>query len=71
MAIIKDLYLCNDKPQVRSAVSADYCFDQSLFQIRTYKDGDKNRSEGSKQNIQINKDMAQVIIKRLQEFLNQ
>lgn len=71
MAIIKDLHLCSDKPQVRTAVSADYCFDQSLFQIRTYKDGDKNRSEGSKQNIQIDKDMAQIIINQLQAFVNQ
>ena len=71
MAIINDLHFCNDKPQRRTKVSADYCYDQTLFQIRTYKDGDSNRKEGSKQNIQIDKKMAEEIMQKLQEFMNQ
>lgn len=71
MAIITDLHLCDGTPQKRSSVSADYCFDSSLFQIRTYKAGDQDRSENSKQNIQINKNMAKTIVKKLKTFINQ
>ncbi|MBM4887367.1 hypothetical protein HYO42_23265, partial [Vibrio parahaemolyticus] len=49
MAFINELVKVNDTPKVRSGVSADYCFNESAFQIRTYKDGDSQRTEGSKQ----------------------
>lgn len=69
MAIIKELVSCEDTPQNRTSVSADYCYDRNLFQIRTYKAGDQTRSEGSKQNIQIDKNMAKEIIEKLQIFI--
>lgn len=71
MAIIKSLVLCDDKPQDRTSVVADYCYDKNFFQIRTYKAGDQNRSQGSKQNVQIDKEMAKEIIKKLNVFLKQ
>lgn len=71
MAIIKKFIPCNDEPQGRTSVVADYCYDRYLFQIRTYKSGDLNRSENSKQNIQIDKNMAKIIIEKLQIFINQ
>ena len=71
MAIIKKLISCDDTPQKRTAVLADYCYDRDLFQIRTYKEGDQTRSEGSKQSIQIDKDIAKVIIEKLKIFVNQ
>ena len=71
MAIIRELIFCDDNPQNRTAVSADYCYDQSLFQIRTYKAGDQSRNEGSKQNIQVDKKMAKKIIVKLEKFIDQ
>ena len=71
MAIIKKLIPCDDDPQSRTSVVADYCYDRYLFQIRTYKAGDLNRSENSKQNIQIDKEMAKIIIEKLQIFVGQ
>ena len=71
MAIIRELIFCEDTLQNRTFVSADYCYDRNLFQIRTYKSGDQTRSEGSKQNIQIDRKMAKEIIDKLNQFLNQ
>jgi len=71
LAIIKELHVCDDKPQNRTTVSADYCWDGDLFQIRTYKSGDHERIEGSKKNIQFDKNMAKVVIDRLHDFLEQ
>jgi hypothetical protein len=71
MAVIKELIFCDDKPQGRTFVSADYCYDRSLFQIRTYKAGDQSRCGGVKQHIQIDKNMANEIIEKLQIFLEQ
>lgn len=71
MAIIKRLVLCDDKPQDRTSVVADYCYDNHLFQIRTYKAGDPDRNEGSKQNIQLDKAMAKIIIEKLEIFVKQ
>ncbi len=71
MAIINSLRLCNAKPNKRTAVSADYCYDSTLFQIRTYKDGDTNMAGGSTQNIQIDKELAKMLIKKLVDFIGQ
>ncbi|AQM66629.1 MULTISPECIES: hypothetical protein [Vibrio] len=71
MAFINELVKVNDTPKVRSGVSADYCFNESAFQIRTYKDGDSLRMEGSKQNLQLNKKMARELISKLQDFVDQ
>ncbi|EHJ9962204.1 hypothetical protein KB977_004626 [Vibrio parahaemolyticus] len=71
MAFINELVKVNDIPKVRSGVSADYCFNESAFQIRTYKDGDSQRTEGSKQNLQLNKKMARELIAKLQDFVDQ
>ncbi|HEY9016848.1 hypothetical protein [Thiomicrospira sp.] len=71
MAFIRELIHVNETPQNRTAVSADYCFNESAFQIRTYKNGDIHREEGSKQNIQLNREMAIELKNKLQEFLDQ
>lgn len=71
MAFINELVKVNDIPQVRTGVSADYCFNEHAFQIRTYKAGDSQRTEGSKQNLQLNKQMAQELIAKLQDFVDQ
>lgn len=71
MAFIRELVHVNETPQNRTAVSADYCFNKSAFQIRTYKNGDTLRSEGSKQNIQLNREMVLGLINKLQDFVNQ
>lgn len=71
MAFVNELIKVNDTPKVRSGVSADYCFNESAFQIRTYKAGDLQRTDGSKQNLQLNKQMAQELIVKLQAFVEQ
>lgn len=71
MAFIRELVHVNETPQNRTAVSSDYCFNESAFQIRTYKNGDTLRAEGSKQNIQLNREMALELINKLQDFVNQ
>lgn len=71
MAFIRKLVHVNETPKNKTAVSADYCFNESAFQIRTYKNGDVLRAEGSKQNIQLNREMALELKNRLQEFLDQ
>lgn len=55
MAIIKNLIPCDNKPKGKTSVVADYCYDNNYFQIRTYREGDQNKSENSKQNIEIDK----------------
>ena len=46
MAIIKELVKTNATLKNISKVSADYYYDKSLFQIRTYKAGVNDRKEG-------------------------
>ena len=69
MAILSELVKVNEQPNARTTVSGDYCFDRNYFQIRTYKAGDLNRTKGQKQNIQLNKEMAQNLVKLLNQFL--
>ncbi len=70
MAVIDRFIKLEEVPGIpQTNVSADYCFDESTFQLRTYKDGDTSREEGSKQNIQLSKPMAKELVKILQEFI--
>ena len=71
MAILSELVNINEQPNARTNVSGDYCFDRNYFQIRTYKAGDVNRTEGQKQNIQLDKEMAQSLVKLLNQFIEQ
>lgn len=71
MAKINDIVHTNDVPNPRTNVSADYSFNENIFQLRTYKEGDTNRHDTSKQNIQLDKEKAQELKNLLNEFLNQ
>jgi hypothetical protein len=51
-------------------VVADLSFDCDLFQIRTYKAGDDNRKENTKQNLQLTREGAKELIKHLQSFVD-
>ena len=69
MAILSELVNVNEQPNARTSVSGDYCFNNNYFQIRTYKAGDTNRTEGQKQNIQLDKEMAQNLVILLNQFI--
>jgi len=71
MAILSELVSVNEQPNARTSVSGDYCFDRNYFQIRTYKAGDTSRTQGQKQNIQLNKEMAQSLVRLLNQFIEQ
>ena len=71
MAILRELIKVNERPNTKTEVVGDYCFDKNYFQIRTYKVGDTNRTEGQKQNMQIDKKMAAELVNLLNQFINQ
>ena len=71
MAILRELIKVNERPNAKTEVVGDCYFDKNYFQIRTYKAGDTSRTEGQKQNIQINKKMAAELINPLNQFINQ
>lgn len=72
MAVIKKFFVRQRKDlRIHSDVVADLSFDKDLFQIRTYKSGDDNRSENTKQNLQLTKEGARELIKHLQSFLGE
>lgn len=51
-------------------VVADVIIDRDYFQLRTYAKGDLERENGSKQNIQLDKDKAIELRDLLNEFIN-
>jgi two-component sensor histidine kinase len=71
MAQINDIIRSGDEPNPRTSVSADYSFNENIFQLRTYKEGDVNRNDTSKQNIQLDIKKAQELINLLNDFVNQ
>ena len=71
MAILSNLVHINETPNARTNVYGDYCFDRNYFQIRTYKAGDTTRSEGQKQNIQLDVEMAKELRTLLNQFIEQ
>jgi len=71
MAVLSELIKVNEEPIIRTSVLGDYCFNEKYFQIRTYKAGDINRKEGSKQNIQFDKEIASELVKLLNQFIKQ
>lgn len=72
MAVIKKFFIKPHKDlKMHSDVVADLSFDKDLFQIRTYKAGDDNRSENTKQNLQLTKEGARELIKHLRSFLGE
>ena len=52
-------------------VVADVAFSNECFRLRSYKFGDDDRTEGSKQNIQLNREKAIELRNLLDEFINQ
>lgn len=52
-------------------VLCDLKYDNNFFQIRTYSMGDIDRTNGSKQNIQLTKEKAIEIRKYLNAFIDQ
>lgn len=52
-------------------VIGDVIIEKNWIQIRTYSSKDRDREDGAKQNIQLNKEMAQKLRGLLDEFLNQ
>jgi len=70
MAIITNLVHTNDVIQTRTHTSADYCSNNTYFQIRTYAQNDINRENGAKQNIQISREAAQELITLLEQFID-
>ncbi|MCI5147621.1 MAG: hypothetical protein D3923_19315 [Candidatus Electrothrix sp. AR3] len=72
MALVNELVEVDDPVNAGSGgVAADYCFNESIFQIRTYKKGDNTRACGSKQNVQLSKKMAADLLEKLQTFIDQ
>ena len=71
MAILNELVSVSERPNARTNVSGDYCFDKNYFQIRTYKAGDTNRTESQKQNIQLDKEMAKRLVNLLNQFIEE
>ena len=54
-----------------SDIVADYNMDGRFFSIWSFKQGDLDRTEGSKQNLQFDKQMAQKLRDALNQFLNE
>ncbi|EPF2507132.1 hypothetical protein ACSL9G_003027 [Vibrio fluvialis] len=71
MALLGEMIKVHDTPTARTKVVSDYCFNRSLFQLRSYKDGDTQMSQGSKQNIQLDKAAAKKLRDALDEFIDQ
>ena len=71
MAVIKKFFLKQRRYlRVHSDVVADLSYNEELFQIRTYKAGDDNCKENTKQNLQLTKEGAAELIKYLNNFLD-
>ena len=59
-----------DRINIRGGqVVADVIIEKDYIQFRTYKMGDTDRQEGSKQNIQLNREKALEVKRLLEEFL--
>ena len=71
MALINNLNHSNNEPNVRTSVSAEYCFNNSYFEVRTYKANDVTMSGGAKQIIQLDKETATQMVSLLNQFINQ
>ena len=69
MALIKKLFYVDKNPKIVTEVIGDYCFNNDFFQIRTYKKGDFEKKEASKQNLQIDRKMAKELYELLGKFL--
>ncbi len=69
MTLIDNLVRVNDEPRVRIKVAADYSFNNEIFQIRAYKQGDTRITKGQTQNIQIDRNTAIQIVGYLKEFI--
>lgn len=71
MALVeKFVFEGNEKEiKINSYVVADIKYSNEIFQLRSYKEGDTDRLEGVKQNVQLSKDGASELIKHLTNFL--
>ena len=55
--------------RINSYVVADVKYSDEIFQLRSYKEHDKNRAEGVKQNLQLTKKGAEELVKHLNCFI--
>lgn len=69
MARVKSLDRIHKEIQANSLTVADYNMDEQYFSIWSYKQGDLNRIEGAKQNLQFDKEMARKLRDALNDFL--
>lgn len=69
MARIISLDRIHKDSRVKSLIVADYDMDDQLFTIWSYKQGDLDRTEGVKQNMQFDKEMARKLRDALNQFL--
>lgn len=67
MARITSLNRIHKDIRINSSIVADYNMDGQFFSIWSYKNGDLSRTEGVKQSMQFDKEMAQ----KLRDALNQ
>lgn len=72
MAVIKEVYHENGKTissRQSSQVAMEYNWDDEFFGIWTYRNGDLHREHGPKQQLQLNKQIAEEIYNALGKFL--
>ena len=69
MARIISLDRIHKDIHVNSSIVADYDMDDQFFSIWSYKQGDLDRTEGVKQNMQFDKEMARELRDALDQFL--
>lgn len=71
MAVVKKLYFEKGKSiPKQSEIVAEYNMDNEYFSIWSYKKGDFQRAESSKQNIQFDSKIAEELYEALGQFLH-
>lgn len=71
MAVVKKLHFESGKDiPVRSEIVAEFNMNSEYFSIWSYKAGDLDRTESSKQNIQFDKQIAEELYSALGRFLH-
>lgn len=70
MAIIKKIRKVSKKISPTSYTVMDYNYNDLYYSIWTYKSGDLDGREGTKQTLQFDKTLAIELVKSLEEFIN-
>ena len=71
MARITSLDRIHKDIRVTTSIVADYDMDDQFFSIWSYKQGDLDRTEGVKQNMQFDKEIARKLRDALNQFLQE